>query len=210
MIRIVALLLAVSLTAAAGERIFYSKDQPGSRPSYVQIIVERDGAGVYRESVDDPDDIPVEFRLRKEEVDTIFDLAGKLDYFRRPLESHLKVANLGMKTFRYENGSQTNEQKFNYSKDPDAILLADWFARITESEQHFLNLERTARFDKLGINKVLLQIQIAMERNRLVAPDQFLSLLDKVSVNHSYLNMARSRAAGLAELIRASGKKTAQ
>ncbi len=43
-------------------------------------------------------------------------MAEKLDYFKSPLESGLKVANTGKKTFRYENenGSST-EVSFNYS-----------------------------------------------------------------------------------------------
>ncbi|MBK5290923.1 MAG: hypothetical protein JJE04_04410, partial [Acidobacteriia bacterium] len=55
---------------------------------------------------------------------------------------------------------------------------------------------------KLGAHKALLQMHAAMERNRLVALDQFLPLLDRVVKNDSYLNMARERAASLAEWIR--------
>ena len=65
-------------------------------------------------------------------------------------------------------------------------------------------MERTVRFDKLGVNKALLQLQAAMERRRLVALDEFLPLLDRVRKNESYLNMARERAAALAEAIRAA------
>jgi hypothetical protein len=49
---------------------------------------------------------------------------------------------------------------------------------------------------------VLLQMQAAMERGRLVATDQFLPWLDRVAKNESYLNMARERAASLADTIR--------
>ncbi len=201
-------LLPAALLGASAPKIIYSKDQPGAKPPYVQITVERDGKAVYRESADDPDDQPIEFRLRPSEVDEIFRLAEKLDFFRRPLEANLKVANMGIKTFRYQDGDRQYEQKFNFSQEADARLLADWFARITESEQHFLHLERTTRFDKLGVHQVLLQMQASMERNRLVAPDQFLPLLDRIAADPSFLNIARSRAANLAELIRGGdGKK---
>jgi len=190
--------------AADGPRIFYSRELPGAYPPYVQIVVHYDGRGVYRESVSDPDDEPVEFRLRPQEVQEIFHLAEKLNRFRKPLESNLKVANMGLKTFRWEQGGERYEQKFNFSKNADARLLADWFARITETIRHRVNLERTARFDKLGVNKVLLQLQISMEKNRLVAADQFLPLLDKIAADEAVLNMARSRAAMLARVIRDS------
>lgn len=205
--RILVFLLVAGLAAAGGPRIFYSIDHPGARPPHVQITVDRNGHGGYRENVNDPGEKPIQFQLRPGEVEQIFALAAKLDYFRRPLESHLKVANMGLKTLRYTDGATTGEQKFNYSKDADAQLLADWFARIAESEQHWMDLKRTAQFEKLGINKVLLQIQVAVERHRLVAPDQFLPLLDKIVRDTSYLHMARRRAAALAEYIRAPAEK---
>jgi len=169
-------------------------------PPYAEVRVERDGEAVYREAPDD--DQPVRFHLRRTEVDEVFDLAEKLDRFRRPLESGLKVANMGVKTFRYEDGGESSEVKFNFSRDLDARLLADWFARMTETERHFLNLERTVRFDKLGVNKVLLQMQVSMGKNRLVAAEQFLPLLERIIKNESYLNIARSRAAAIADAIR--------
>jgi len=109
---------------------------------------------------------------------------------------------MGDKVFRYEGEGKAQEQKFNYSSDLDAQALADWFERISDSERYLLELERSARFDKLGVNRVILQIQSAYERKRLVAVDQFLKWLDRVTKNESYLNMARERAARLAETFR--------
>lgn len=200
---LVALVAAAAFGSADGPQIFYSRLWPGGVPPYVEITVARDGRAVYREAPGDQDDKPIKFRLRQHEVDEIFSLAERLGYFRTPLDSGLKVANLGEKTFRYIDRGQSSEVKFNYSQNPDARLLADWFARIVETEQHYINLERTVRFDKLGVNKVLLQLQASMERNRLVAPDQFLPFLDRIAAGDVYLNMARERAASLAEFIRA-------
>jgi hypothetical protein len=134
----------------------------------------------------------------------MFALAARLDHFKRPLESGLKVAMMGIKTFRIEDGGEQREVKFNYSEDADARALQDWFERISETEQNFINLERTVKYDKLGVNAAILQLQVTIDRKRLVAPEQFLPLLDRVARNDSYLNMARSRAAGLAEAFRAA------
>lgn len=196
------LLLGALLAGAEGPRISYSREMKGAYPPYVHIVVDRAGNVVYRESENDANDVPLEFRLRRVETDAIFDLAAKLDYFQKPLESNLKVANMGLKTFRWEDGETTHEQQFNFSKNADARLLADWFSRITATERLFLNLERTTRFDKLGINKVLLQMQVAVDRKRLVGGGQFLPLLDKVVRDESFLNMARRRAGELADYLR--------
>lgn len=199
-----ALLLPAALGAAP--RIVYNKSFPGSVPAWVGIEIERTGATVYKEAPDD--DSPVAFKLSSENADAIFDLVEKLERFKRPLESGLKVANMGMKTFRYEDGAERSEAKFNYSQDENARLLTDWFERMTETQQHQFTLERTARFDKLGVNKTLLQIESAMERGRIVGPERFLPMLDRVAKNESYLHMARERAASLADSIRNPRPKT--
>ena len=186
--------------AAGSPRLFYSKSFPGSVPAYVSIEIGQDGKGVYQEAPDD--ESPVQFAFPEQDTATMFALAEKLDRFKRPLESNLKVANMGMKTFRYENGSEKNEVKFNYSLDEDAKALADWFERVTESQMLHANLERTVRFDRLGVNKSLLQIEAAYDRNRLVTLERFLPLLDRVAKNDSYLHMARERAASLADAFR--------
>ena len=80
---------------------------------------------------------------------------------------------------------------------------------MTETQQLLFDFERTARFDKLGVNNSLLKIEAAWDRKRLVGPSRFLPLLDRVAKNDSYLNMARDRAAALAAAFRAPKPKTA-
>jgi hypothetical protein len=186
----------------AGPRLFYTKTFPGSVPPYAAIQLDRDGKTEYKQSVDDEQ--PIRFQLAEADVNTIFTLVERLGRLKRPLESPLKVAFMGMKTFRLEDGAEKNEVKFNFSEDLDAKLLADWFDRIIETEQLFLSLERTAKYDKLGVNKAVLQLEEAIDKKRVVAPEQMLPLLDRVSKNEGYINMARQRAAMLAEAIRAT------
>ena len=199
-----ALALAVVplLAAADPPRLFFSKSFPGSVPAYVEIALDRSGDATYREAADD--DQPLKFQIAEADTSAIFALADKLGHFNHPLESPLKVAFMGTKTFRFEAGPEKQEVKFNYSEDLDAQALLDWFERISETEQHVINLERTVKYDKLGVNEALLLVQISFEHKRLVAPQQLLPLLDRVVKNESYMHMARERAAGLAQAIRAS------
>ena len=184
-------------------QIFFSKSFPGSSPAYFEIELDESGRVVYREAPDD--DQPLRFDLPAKETKEIFALAEKLQFFQRPLESKAKVAMMGIKTLRYQGGATRGEQKFNYSEDPDARALADWFERISETEQHLITLERTARFDRMGVNKALLLLEAAWDKNRIVAPEQLLPVLDKIASQKVYLHMARSRAAALAERIRSGG-----
>ncbi len=201
--------LAVSLsTLHAAPELFYSKYFKGSTPEYVAITVERDGSVTYQEAKED--DNPVKFQLDGAAVDQMFDLAGKLDHFQHPLESGLKIANLGEKTFRFTDGDEHHETQFNYSQDLNAQALLDRFECITESEREYQDLDRTVHFDKLGVNEALLQMQVSWDHNRLVGLDQFLPLLDRIAKNESYLHIDRERAAAMAEAIRSPHPGKAQ
>jgi len=196
-----AVLPLVCLQAADGPRVSYFKSFPGSVPAYMAITLDRTGAGEYKEAEDD--DSPVRFQLSEADTSEIFGLAGKLGYFDHPLESGLKVAFMGAKTFRYEDGAKKSEVKFNFSEDLTARALADWFERIAESEQLLSGLEVSAKYDKLGVMKALLLLESYFDRKRLVNTQQYLPLLDRIAKNESYMHQARLRAASLADEMRA-------
>jgi hypothetical protein len=196
------LLSAGLLSAADDPKLFYSRDFPGSTPAYIQVIVQKNGDADYREAKDD--ELPLKFKLTPAEVDEVFGLAEKLDRFKHPLEAPVKVAFMGTKTFAWEEGDKKTEVKFNYSADTTAQALQDWFERMAESAEHRIELERAAKYDHLGVFKALMLLGSALQRGRLVAPDQFLPLLDRVARNETYMHTARARAAEIAESIRAS------
>jgi len=198
--RIAALLLLCVEFASGEPRLFYSKYFKGSVPEYVAISVDPGGAATYQEAKEDEN--PIKIQLSKNDADEMFSLAQKLDHFQHPVDSGLKVANMGTKTFGFEDGAQKHSVDFNYSQDVNAQTLLDWFERITETEGHFIQLDRTVHYDKLGVNDVLLQLQITWDHKRLVDPEQFLPLLDRVAKNDSYLHIARERAAAIGEAIR--------
>jgi hypothetical protein len=190
--------------AADVPKLSYSRAFPGSNPPWFEITINKSGAGQYKEDPKDED--PLKFQLTAAETGQVFGLADKLDHFSRQLESGLKVANMGTKTFRYEADGKVSEVKFNYSQDADARGLADWFEHVSDTERSLIELEKAVRFDKLGVQDAILHVEILRDQNRLVAPEQFLPMLDRVVKNESFLHMARDRAANLADWIRAHQK----
>ena len=196
----VVLLFANVLLAGDAPRLIYSKSFPGSTPAFMKITLEKSGSADYREA--EEDDLPLKFKLTEAETQIVYDLAAKLDYFKHPLESQLKVAFMGTKTMRYEDGAEKSETKFNYSEDPSAQALLDWFERMAESAQHRIELERAAKYDRLGVVKALSLLESALYRKRLVGMDQYLPMLDRISKNESYMHTARVRASEIAEAIR--------
>lgn len=194
------LLFACALYAEDAQRFFFSKAFPNSVPAYVQVTVGKTGEVEYREAPDD--DLPLKFKLNEAETGEIYVLVEKLDSFKHPVESGLKVAFMGTKTFRLEKGAQKIEVQFNYSEDANAKALWDWCERLTESAQHRINLDRAAKYDKLGVVKALDLLGYAVERKRLVGLDQYLPTLDRIIKNESYMHTARARASRIAEYIR--------
>jgi hypothetical protein len=197
---LLALCLPWLALAQDAPRLFYSKTFPGSKPEYQEIRLDREGGVEYREGP--TEDNPVIFKLTPEETETVFALSDKLGHFDKELESGLKVARMGDKVLRWEKGAEKHEAKFNYSMDLDAQALHDWFERMCESAQYNIELERAARYDKLGVNQAILKLEAAWDRKRLLGLDQYLKMLDRISNNDSYLNMARERAQKLAALFR--------
>ena len=201
-----ALAATLSLHAADLPKIRYTKTFPRSVPAYVSIWIDKSGNAEFNDAPDG--ELPIKFKLEPSETEAIFSLAAKLDHFSRQIESGLKVAFTGAKVFRYEDGAASREVKFNYTLDLDAQLLLDWFERLTETSMHTINLEHTARFDRLGLDKALLLLQVSADRKRLAGASQLLPILDRIAKNQAAFNRVQERAAALADAIRAARTKT--
>src|ERR1019366_1788044 len=200
LLHIAPLVLLLCAVAPAAPQLFYSKYFKGSVPEFTAITVERSGQAIYQEAKDD--DNPIHLQMTDAETQELLDLAEKRDRFQHPIESGLKVANMGTKTFRFEDGTEKHEVQFNYSIDTGAQALLERFECIAETEQDFIALDRAVHYDKLGVNDALLALDISMEHKRVVAAQQFLPLLDRIVKNESFLHIARERAAAIAEAIR--------
>ena len=191
----IALCAAVGLYAAP-PKLSYTRAFPGSVPEYFCVTIARSGALEYKESPND--DQPLKVQLQDTDTAPLFELAERLDYFKMPLESGLKVANTGKKTFRYENETGVPaEVTFNYSLNQDAQALLARLEQIASTEQAFEELDHTVHFDKLGVNDALAQIESLWLHKQLVAPQQFLPLLTRIATHESFMHLVRERAARL-------------
>ena len=195
--KLIPLALLFSLCAFAGEpRLIFTKSFPGSVPPYVFIGVDKTGALEYKESP--TDNQPVKAKLSDADVSALFTLAEKLDFFKTPLESGLKVANTGRKTFRYEPASgPATESTFNYSTLLPAQQLLDGFEQLSSTEQAYVKLDGAVHFDKLGVNDALAEVESLWLHKQLAAPAQFVPLLTRIASHESFMHLVRERAARL-------------
>jgi hypothetical protein len=205
---VLALTLCTSVCAAVPKLIF-TKSFPGSDPEYVRVDVDRTGALEYKESP--KDEQPLKAQLQERDTAMLFSMAEKLSYFKLPLESSMKVANMGKKTFRYEdeNGAAT-EVSFNYSTNETAQQLVQRFEQISASERAYLDLDRAIHLDKLGVNQALAEIESLWLRKELVAPQQFLPNFKRIISHDSFMHLARERAARLKDQFEAASPGTGE
>ena len=204
-----ALFLTALSCFAASPRLVFIKSFPGSVPDYVWVGIDKSGALEYKESPKQ-DEQPLRAQLPDPDAAALFSLAEKLGYFKNPLESGLKVANTGKKTFRYEPETGTpTEAVFNYSLDVNAQQLLEKFEQIAASERGYIDLDRTIHFDKLGVNDALAEIESLWLRKQLAAPLQFVPLLERISTRPVFMHIARERAARLKDQFTGTLPQTA-
>lgn len=196
---------ATAFSAGNDAVITFRKVFKSSYPEFVEIKVKQNGSGVYdiRQMDDDPSPQPLQ--IGPELAQKIFDLAGKLHDFQGvDLEVHKRLANLGEKTFRYEKGSESHEAMFNYTLDNTAAQLLAVFEGLSKQESDLSDLQRTMRYDRLGVNDVVRQIEADYDNKQLPEPERFLPLLDQLAGDAKFIDIARDRARTLAGRIRPS------
>lgn len=203
------LLLSAASTFASGPAdaptIIYRKVFKSSYPEYVQIKVSQNGAATYDIRQLDEESEPVAFQINAPLAQRIFDLASKLHNFQgADLDIHRRIANLGEKTFQYTKGSEIHEVKFNYTLDDSATQLLNIFEGLARQESDLSNLQRVMRYDHLGVNDALVQIEADYNSKTFPEPERLLGALDQVSADDKFIDIARQRARTLASHIRNS------
>jgi hypothetical protein len=184
------------------DQLSYIKVMKGSVPEYQAITVNVNGAGTYDGRKLDESPRPRSLKLSAATTQALFGLAHSLGDFRSlELESHKKVANLGLKTFVYEHDGHENKIQFNYTMNRKAQELTGLFEGIAVVEQHIGSLEFSAKYDRLGLPRELTQIEIDLNNKVLVDPQLMVPILQKIADNSEFLHIAQIRAVNILHRI---------
>lgn len=184
--------------------ITYRRIFKSSTPEFIELKINEDsdtGSYEIRQLDEDPGATPFEISapLRAK----IFQLASQLNYFKGlDLDVHRKIANLGEKTFRWEHGAEAHEVKFNYTVNPEAAQLLQICEGLARQQELIDLLQRRMKYDRLGVNDALLELETDVSKGVLPEPQRVLPLLDQIGGDSHYLEIARERARALAERVR--------
>ena len=189
----------------SGASITFRKVFKTSYPEFVEIKVTDAGSGTYDIRQLDEEANPQPLEVGTALAQRIFQLAAALHDFQGvDIDVHRRIANLGQKTFRYEKGGEAHEVTFNYTLNDSASQLLDIFEGIAREETDLSDLRRTTRYDRLGVNDVLLQVESDYSKKLLPEPSRLLPTLDEIAGDQKIVDIARERARALAGRIRAS------
>jgi hypothetical protein len=188
--------------AGAPAKLTYLRTFKGSTPEYLRLTVDSNGSGTFEGHKLDEAQSPRPFQLSAATTQRIFALAGQLDNFHSlDLESHKKVANLGQKTFTYQQGEDVNRVVFNYTENRSARELVDIFEALGAVEEHIAALEFEMKYDPLGLSEELSQIQSELNNKSLAEPEILLPTLEKIARSSRFLHLAQVRAQQIIERI---------
>jgi len=190
--------------ASAGAKLTFRRVFKSSTPEFIEISVREDSDDAsyeIRQLDDDPG--AAKFQVSAALRGKMFALAQQLNRFQgQDLDVHRKIANLGEKTFRWEQGSESHEVKFNYTLNATAGQLLQIFEGLARQQELLVLLERRMKYDRLGINDALLQFESELNRKLLPEPERALPTLDQIAGDARFVEIGRQRARNLAERIR--------
>lgn len=193
-----------SPAASTYAKLTYRRVFKSSTPEFIEIVVRDDtDAATFeiRQLDDEPGASP--FQVGASLRAKMFELAAQLkDFEGQDLDVHRRIANLGEKTFRWERGSEVHETTFNYTLNSPASQLMQIFEGLARQQELVLLLERSMKYDRLGINDALLQFETDLDHNLLPEPKRALPALDQIAGDSRFIEIGRQRARALAERIR--------
>jgi hypothetical protein len=171
----------------------------------VEIKIGENGSGTYDIRQLDEEANPQPFEIGAPLAQRIFSLAAKLHNFQGvDLDVHRRLANLGEKTLQYESAAEKHETKFNYTLDDSASQLVNIFEGLARQTSDISDLARTMRYDRLGVNDVLMQIESDLNNKLIPEPERLLPTLDQLAGDDKFIEIARQRARTLAGRIRSA------
>jgi len=203
------LVLGVSNLASAtpqSAKLTFRRIFPASSPEFIEITVLEDSdAATYEIRQLDEEAGAAPFVVSAPLRAKMFGYAAELHHFQGlDLDVHRKIANLGEKTFRWEQGTLKFETKFNYTLNSAATQLLQIFEGLARQQEHFVLISRRMKYDRLGINDALLQFESDLNRGLMPEPSRLVPLLDQISSDSKFVDIARQRARTLADRIRHS------
>ena len=199
-------LLAFSQTAPAPAVVTFTLDFPASQPEHYSIRVQADGSSHYQSSgrlsadSDETDSFDLGFTVTAETRQKIFELAAKVGYFQKDVDSHHKgMAFTGKKTLTYQDARRSGEATYNYSSNPAVQNLTSLMQNLSATLEFGHRLHYDHRYQKLALDEELKRMEEMARSNQLAEVTAIQPILDEIIADPLVINVTRARAQRLLE-----------
>lgn len=187
--------------------VTFTLDWPQARPPYYSIAVDSAGRAAYT-GVDDArsggEPYMEKFEVSRSVRDRIFAAAEALDHFQGQYDfKRHKVAFTGNKTLAYAGPKHKYSTTYNWSENPQVADLTQLFLGIGNTINGGRRLAYLHRFDRLGLNDELKDLESAAKEHYLVELHVISPVLHKIAEDPAVMDLARQRAQHLLSLAAA-------
>lgn len=197
------LFAAGAIGKAAGQTLSFSLDRAGSPPAqYAVRVDEHTGQGTFRDTsspavsgaASDGKAAEVPITVSPELLKKLF--AAVPDVRSGHCETHSKkIAQTGAKTLRYEGEGAPAECTYNYSDDERVNTATSLFEAIGETMQFGDRLASRLRFDRLGLDLEMDNLQSAITDGRAVEVGNIAPVLRAIQNDERVMERVRRKAA---------------
>ncbi len=141
--------------------------------------------------------------LKPAAIEALIALFVKADFLNasKDFVSQRKVADMGAKTIRFHAGFQSREVVYNYTEDRFLQEITNFFENLCQQEKSLFEIDLALKYDRLGIPKKLDELDRNLSAKRIVAPERFAALLERIYQDQSLMNLARKEAKKLLSRI---------
>jgi hypothetical protein len=192
----------------SGSHFFWKKDSSRGLLESYGVELNGSGHGQFHFTKRKEDEIKLPITLRASAMQTLRTLFEKADFLNesRDFVSQRKVADMGLKTVRFSTGSKQREVAYNYTEDRGLQEITTFFENLCQQERALFEMDLALKYDRLGIPKKLDELDSSLNAKRVVAPERFALVLEKIYADQTLMNLARKEAKKL--LVRIEKMKT--
>jgi len=175
--------------------VWHKAIQTGSIASYGLEFDER-GKGKFSFKRREEETLEFDFELKRSKVEALLVSFLNVDFLNesKNFVSTRKVADMGMKTIRFQRGGSTREVSFNYTEDKVLQQIVDVFENLCQQERSLFEMNLALKYDRLGIPKKLDELDRNLTAKRIVDPERFTPVLEKIYQDQQLMNLARTEA----------------
>lgn len=182
----------------------YEFEQPKFTVSKFRITHDAEGKAIVtfeRRNEQEPYTEP--FTISAPALARINDLLAKLDFLNstESYQAEKDFSHLGTSTFNLQRDGRARTAKFNYTKNPDAALLATEYRRVMDQVLFVFDINLARTNQPLEAPGIMKRLEILVARNGISDTGQIAVILRDLTTDERIPLIARNKAEKLLKKI---------